>query len=58
VLDAAERAGRCPCQKLRQLELLGRRPMPALSEARVPLALPELSLEAIKAAVAARKVTP
>jgi hypothetical protein len=55
VLDASERASRCPCQKLRELELLGRRPMPVLPEARPVAALPEMTLDGIKAAIAARK---
>src|SRR3954463_14511287 len=31
--DAADRVSRCDCQKLRRLEVLGRRPWPALPEA-------------------------
>lgn len=46
--DDQQRVKRCECQTMRRLEVLGRRPMPALPEANVEPVNPE-ALEQIKA---------
>ena len=52
--DERDRVSPCSCRTLRQLEILGRRPFPALPPARPEVEAPAMTLDELRAAIRKR----